>query len=157
MVSLNRRPLVTWTSYDVSLHTNNSFRAINIYNGLEVLMGVCLANLLLYFALKSSHLMFRVHISDTLRSFVEWFRAIDFEYTLLSALCVRIKLGTLETFTWVWGSYPASLRNVVGFTQLYTHAWNNVRLDTLPLKALWKARMMYNYKYNQMSLGNLSL
>ena len=38
---------------------------------------------------------------------------------------VRILPGTLETF--MWWSYPASLQNVNGSTQVPTHAWNNAQ------------------------------
>jgi hypothetical protein len=39
--------------------------------------------------------------------------------------CVRIPSGTLDSF--MWGSYPASLRNVGGSTRVPVHAWNNAR------------------------------
>jgi hypothetical protein len=41
---------------------------------------------------------------------------------------VRIPTGTLDSF--MWGSYPASLRNVGGSTQVPVCAWNNPRKDT---------------------------
>jgi hypothetical protein len=43
-------------------------------------------------------------------------------------LLVRIPTRTLNYF--MWGSYPASLRNVGGSTQVPVHAWNNARKGT---------------------------
>jgi hypothetical protein len=39
-----------------------------------------------------------------------------------------IPTGTLDSF--MWGSYPASLRNVGGSTQVPIRAWNNARWGT---------------------------
>jgi hypothetical protein len=43
--------------------------------------------------------------------------------TCPSLLWVRILTWTLDSF--MWGSYPASLRNVGGSTQVPVRAWNN--------------------------------
>jgi hypothetical protein len=48
--------------------------------------------------------------------------------TCPSSLWVRIQTGTLDSF--MWGSYPASLRNVSGSTQVPIRAWNNARKGT---------------------------
>jgi hypothetical protein len=45
-----------------------------------------------------------------------------------SPLWVRIPTGTSDSF--MWGSYPASLRNVGGSTQVPVRAWNNAREGT---------------------------
>jgi hypothetical protein len=44
------------------------------------------------------------------------------------SLWVQILTGTLDSF--MWGSYPASLRNVGGSTQVPVRAWNNARRGT---------------------------
>jgi hypothetical protein len=51
-----------------------------------------------------------------------------FYRTSPSPLWVRIPTGTLDSF--MWGSYPASLRNVGGSTQVPVRAWNNARKGT---------------------------
>jgi hypothetical protein len=48
--------------------------------------------------------------------------------TCPSPLWVRIPTGTLDSF--MWGSYPASLRNVGGSTQVPVRAWKNARKGT---------------------------
>ena len=45
---------------------------------------------------------------------------------LESPLYVWIPSGTLDSL--IWGSYPASLRNIDGSTQMPTRAWNNVHV-----------------------------
>jgi hypothetical protein len=40
----------------------------------------------------------------------------------------RIPTGTMDSF--MWGSYPASVRNVVASTQVPVPAWNNARKGT---------------------------
>jgi hypothetical protein len=48
--------------------------------------------------------------------------------TCPSPLWARIPTGTLDSF--MWGSYPASLRNVGVSTQVPVRAWNNARKGT---------------------------
>jgi hypothetical protein len=44
-----------------------------------------------------------------------------------STLYIRIPPKTLDYF--MWGNYPASLRNVGGSTQVPARSWNNTRKD----------------------------
>ena len=48
--------------------------------------------------------------------------------TCPSPLWVRIPSGTLDSF--MWGSYPAGLRNFGGCTQVPARAWNNAGRGT---------------------------
>ena len=63
-------------------------------------------------------------------SVAEWLETLDYNHLPLNVVG-RIPLGTLYLF--MWGSYPASLQNVDGSTQVPTRAWNNIRRDTLGL------------------------
>jgi hypothetical protein len=79
--------------------------------------------LIKYILLKNIHLP----IQAAGVSVAEWERSLtsnllDFKP---SPLLVRIPTGTFDSFT--WGSYPASLLNVGGSTQVPIHAWNNAR------------------------------
>jgi hypothetical protein len=59
-------------------------------------------------------------------SMAEWLRLLTSNHLPLTA--VRIPTGTLDCF--MWGSYPASLRNVSVSTQVPVCAWNNVQKST---------------------------
>ena len=59
------------------------------------------------------------------------FKVTDLRITCPSSVWVWIPSGTLESF--MWGSYPASLWNVGGTTQVPACAWNNARRGTWSL------------------------
>jgi hypothetical protein len=72
-------------------------------------------------------------------------KVVDFKPTTCpSPLWVGIPTWTLDSF--MWGSYPASLRNVGGSTQVPVRAWNKARTGTwgLPPPVKLERRDMTN-------------
>jgi hypothetical protein len=68
--------------------------------------------------------MICIHISKE-ASVAEWLRSLTSNYLPLTAVG---STETLESF--LWGSYPASLRIVGGSIQVPVRAWNNARKGT---------------------------
>jgi predicted phosphoadenosine phosphosulfate sulfurtransferase len=60
-------------------------------------------------------------------SVAEWLRSLTSNHLPLT-VWVRIPTKTLDSFMWV--SYPASIRNVSSSTQVPVRAWNNARKGT---------------------------
>ena len=61
-------------------------------------------------------------------------------------LLVRIPPGTLDSF--VWGSYPTSLRNVGGSTKVPARVWNNALRGTCDLPPPVKLQCWCDVKPN---------
>jgi hypothetical protein len=64
---------------------------------------------------------FKVKLIDI--NYINWLQT-----TCPSPLWVRIPTGTWDSF--MWGSYPASLRNVAGSTRVPVRVWYNARKGT---------------------------
>jgi hypothetical protein len=76
----------------------------------------------------------------------EWLRLWSSDH-LPSPLLVRIPTETLDSF--IWGSYPDTLWNVGGSTQVPVCAWNIARKDTggLPPTVKLESRLMISILY----------